>query len=350
LYFSNFELDHQKAMDVLKQAVAINPNLVNANTWLATELDSAGDLQAGILLREKIFERDPLHPPTFSNLQQSYMVMGQTEKALEMLDGLKAYLPSDALLLSDYGQVYFMGGHLAESQLRFQQAYEVEPLDAVNRGWYGFTLWGSRQYELMAEIAPDFLATLALSRLGRAEEALILGKKATGDGQNPNFYFLALLENGRFDELIQVLEARWPSLDDYSRDWPGRSGYGYGAMASIAQAYRELGNETKFNDAMARLKASLDAQQAEGADNWVLSFSLARYAMLSDDYHAAIGFLEKAFQQGGYLDTENETALTIFKPHDGDPRYEAAKAAMVERLNEELKKINAEPLAAGQGT
>jgi TolB-like protein len=339
LYFRAYELNHQKAVDVLKQALAINPNLVNANAWLATEMDAAGELQAGIRLREQTLKRDPLHFATFSNLQQSYMVMGQSEKALEMLDGLQAYIPNDALLLSDYGQVSLMTGRLAESQRRFQQAYEDEPSNVVNRVWYGFTLWGSRQYELMADVAPDVLATLALSRLGRSEEALILGRQATGDGQDPNFYFLALLENGRFDELIQVLELRWPSLDEFSKNWPGRGGYGYDVMAYIAKAYRELGNDTKFNDALARMKASLDAQQAEGADNWVLSFSLARYAMLSDDYDAAVGYMEKAFQQGGYLDTRNESANPIFKPLNGDPRFEAAKAAMNARLEEELEQM-----------
>ncbi len=350
LYFRSFELDHQKAVEMLQRAISINPNLPNANTWLAQELGSAGEIRAALKLREQTFKRDPLHAANFSNLQQTYVILGQSEKALEMLDGLHDYLPSDAILLSDYGQVKLMTGHLAEAQLLLQQSHENEPLNVVNRIWYGFALMSSRQYELMAEIAPDFIATWALSRLGRSEEALILGKQATATGRNPNIYFQVLLENGRFEELIQVLESRWPSLDEFSKDWPGRHGYGYGNMASIAQAYRELGNQEKFDDAMVRLKDSLDSQQAEGADNRSLSFSLARYAMLTDDNDAAIGFLEKAFQQGGYLDTENETAFPIFKPLNGNPRYEAAKAAMVERLNEELKKMNVEPLAVGQSS
>ena len=107
-------------------------------------------------------------------------------------------------------------------------------------------------------------------------------------------------------------------------------------MASIAQAYRELGNQAKFNDAMAILKDSLNAQQAEGADNFALTGSYTRYAMLNDDHDAAIGFLERAIQQGDYLDTENEP---ILKPLNGDPRYEAAKAAMNVRLEEELAKM-----------
>jgi TolB-like protein/Tfp pilus assembly protein PilF len=347
LWVSNFELDREQAIDLLQRAVAINPNLADANTWLATELDSIGELRAGVQLREQIFARDPLHRPTFGNLQQSYMVMGQSEKALEMLDNLQAYLPGDAKLLGDYGEVYLMNGQLAEARKYFNQAYEKEPKDAVNRFWYGLALLASRQYGLMAEIATDRLAPLALSRLGRVEEALILGNKTIGNGQNPDFYIWVLMENGRFAELIRVIESRWPSLDDFSSDWPGRSGYGYNAMGFIAQAYRETGNEEKFADAMQRFKAALDAQVAEGADNWPLNRSQALYAVLAGDYETAIDFMQKSFQQGGYLDTGNATAWPVFKALDGDPRYEAAKAAMNARLQEELKKME---LLKGSGS
>jgi len=348
LYALDYELDYEKAIDLLRQAVAINPNLTNASTWLATALDTIGELQAGLALREQIFARDPLHPPTFGNLEQSYAAMGQPEKALEMLDGLQAYLPGDAKLMEDYGEVYLMTGRLAEAQKHFRQAYEKTPNDAITRFWYGLSLLQSRQYERMAEITTDRLAPLALSRLGRVEEALILGNKTIGKGQFPDFYFQAMVENGRYAELIRVLESRWTSLDDFSRDWPGRAGYGYLVMGYIAQAYREQGNDEKFADAMRRIRDSLDAQIAEGADNWVINRSEAQYAVLANDYETAINLLEKSFQQGGYMDTSNPKAWPVFKVLDGDARYEAAKAAMNARLQEELKKMEQEPLATRQ--
>ena len=344
LYASNYEIDHEKSIDLLQRALAINPSLVNANTWLATELDVTGNLRAGIQLREQTFQRDPLHRPTFGNLQQSYMVMGQNEKALEMLDGLQAYLPGDADLIGDYGEINFMMGNLAEAQLQFQQAYDKEPLNSVNRFWYGATLLHARQYELITKIAPQRITTLALSRLGRVEEALILGNREISRGVNPTAYFQALVENQRFEELVNVLESRWSGLEGFSRNWPGRGGYGYGSMGYIAQAYRKLGDDAKFDDAMSRFKASLDAQLAEGADNWVLSRSRAHYAVLANDYETAISLLEKAFEQGAYFDTITATAWPVFKPLNGDPRYEVAKATMVARRTGELEKMNLEEL------
>ena len=342
-YFGEYKLDHQKALELLQKASSINPNLTNASTWLAQQLSDAGRLREALEIREKTFKRDPLHSANTNNLQQTYVMMGQSEKALEMLDKAQGYQINNAWLLSDYGQVKYMTGHLAEAQSFLKQSYELEPLNEVGRIWLGFTLLASRQYEQMAEIAPDFVATWALTRLGRTEEALILGKQATATGRNPTFYFMALLESGRFDELIQELESRWPSLEDFERTWPSR-GYGNGSMASIAQAYRELGNQEKFNEAMVLLKDALDTQQAEGVDNWLLDSSYARYAMLSDDHDAAISYLEKMFQKGGYLDTVNASAFHIFRPLNGAPRYEAAKAAMNARLTKELEKMNSNPL------
>jgi len=339
LYFMNGALDHEKAIKLLRQALAINPNLVNASAWLANELDQTGKLQESLQLRQQTFERDPLHRPTFGNLQQSYAKMGQTQKALELLEGLQVYLPGDEGLFGYFGQAYLMAGRLADAEAPLRQAYINEPKNAVNRSWYGFVLFGTRQYEQMAEVAPGILATLALSRLGRSEEALILGKRAIGEGEGPDFYFQSLVENGKFEQLIETLESRWPSLDEFSSDYPGRAGYGYGAMASIAYAYRALGNEEKFEIAMLRFKASLDGQLAEGANNWVFNFSRAQYAILANDYEAAIDLMELAFGQGLYIDTVAETAFPVLKPLDGDPRYEAAKAVMEARLNMELEKM-----------
>ena len=346
LYVRSYELDYQKAIALLKKAIAINPNMTDANTWLASALDITGEIQASFELRKQTFERDPLHAATFGNLQQKYMILGQPEQALKMLDGLRAYLPDDAQLMGDFAQVNLMSGHLAEAQNYFQASFEKEPLNDVNRIWYGFNLLNARQYDSAARIAPARLATLALSRLGRTEEALIMGKKAIDSGQIPNWYFQALVENKLYAELISVLESRWPDLDDFARDWPGRRGYGYHAMGYIAQAYREVGNDLKFNDAMLRIRAALDSQLAEGADNWPLSVSQAQYAMLVDDHDAAVGFLEAAFEQGFYLDTTNEVDFPIFKALDGNPRYESAKATMVARLEEELRKMESESLGS----
>jgi TolB-like protein/Flp pilus assembly protein TadD len=333
---------HQKAVTTLRQALVINPSMVNANSWLANSFDSSGRLQEALQIREQTFLRDPLHKPTFVNLAQKYTVLGQSKKALDMLDRLKSYLPGDATLTSAYGQLYLMTGELANARNYLQLAVQKEPLNVVNPLWLGFVYFGSRQYEEMIGVTPDILSVLGLSRLDRMEEATILGEQAIGKGLNPDFYFQALAESGRFAQLIETMESHWIDLDGFSTNWPGTGGFGYDAMGFLAQAYLQLGRLAEFDDAMLRFKTSLDTQVANGADNWVLNVSRAHYAGLANDYDTAISLLEKSFTQGFYIDTVSKIAWPVFKPLDGDPRYEAAKVKMVARLNTERKKMGLE--------
>ncbi|MDH4020854.1 MAG: hypothetical protein OEU84_14765 [Xanthomonadales bacterium] len=344
LYLRQYELKHDESLELLRQAVAINPNLTDANAWLANGLDVNGELREAMRIRELAFERDPLHGPTFGNLQQKYSVMGQNEKAIEILEGLYAYLPDDANLLSHSAQGYLMTGHLADAADPFQKAFEKEPLNAVNKIWYSFMLWSTGQFEKMADVAPDFLATMALNRLNRTEEALILGSRAVSQGQNPGFYFRVLIENARYAELTNLLESLWTNLDDFSADWPGGQGYGYNPMGFIAHAYREQGNDVMFNEAMQRFQTALEEQKAQGASNWPNSFSNAYFAMLSGDDETAITWLEKGFTQGGYLETDTVHGRAMFKPLYGDPRFEAAKSVMLDRLNIERGKLGLEAI------
>jgi TolB-like protein/Tfp pilus assembly protein PilF len=338
LYFSNYEPDHQRSIGLLQQALSINPTLENASVWLSTELSLAGELRAALQLYEQTYQRDPLHKPNFINLQQSLVALGQNDRALEMIEERLEYQPNDASLLKAYGQVKLFSGDLAEARMLFKRSHDKEPLNAMNNLLFGFTALTLGEYELAVDIAPNRNAVIALNALGRVEEALTLSKQLIDKGDSLNGYFSVLLANGRFEEITQLLESRWPSLNAFSEQWPEKRGYGSFTMTSIATAYRELGNQPKFDEAMAILKSSLDAQQAAGADNTAINQSHAMYAMLSGDHDAAIGFLEKAFQQGFQLDAH---AFALFKPLEGNPRFDATKAAVDARFEEELAKVNA---------
>jgi TolB-like protein/Tfp pilus assembly protein PilF len=337
LYFSNYEPDHQRSIGLLQQALSINPNLENASVWLSTELNQAGELRAALRLYEQTYQRDPLHKPNFSNLQQSLVALGQNDRALEMIEERLEYQPNDASLLKTYGLVKLFSGDLAEARMLFKRSHDKEPLNAMNNLLFGFTALTLEEYELAVDIAPNRNAVIALNALGRVEEALTLSKQLIDKGAGLEGYFSVLVANGRFEEITQLLESRWPSLNAFSEEWPEKGGYGSFTMIYIATAYREQGNQPKFDEAMAILKSSLDAQKAAGADNTVINQSHAMYAMLSGDHAAAIGFLEKAFQQGFLFDTHT---FALFKPLEGNPRFDAAKAAVDARFEVELAKVN----------
>jgi TolB-like protein/Flp pilus assembly protein TadD len=336
-YLREYELKRDEAISLLRQALMINPGLINAATWLATDLDRLGRLNEAREIREELFRRDPLHRPTFGNLQQKYMVMGEKDKALEMLDGLRAYMPGDGNLTGDYGQVYVMSGDLARSLEYMERSYELEPLNSVNRNWYGFALMNIADYERAAEVVTDALRPLMLSRLGRIEEALIEAEKVIGSGQFPAWAFHAFVENGRFEHLIREIESRWPTLEAFIEDWPSVGGYGSESLEHLAYAYRETGQLQKFSLAMQRIRANLDFQLEQGVSNWVMSQSQAYYEALNSDIDAAIPHFIRALEQGMYLDADNPPFGSVFTPLFAHDEVKEAVAAMEARRAAEME-------------
>jgi TolB-like protein/lipopolysaccharide biosynthesis regulator YciM len=333
-----------EAIEWFEKSLASDPNQANASNWLANALRQTGQLQASLELRERDFARDPLYMPVFHNLVQLYVAAGRHDKAFRVLADLEPYLHDDANMLLTQGVAYQVNGQWAEADRMLSAAHQKEPRNFVNNLWLSGTLNSTAQYERSAAMAVGELSSLALSRLGRTEEAVIAGHETVSKGRFPGGYFHALVESGRHASLIEFVEARWTDLAAFEKDWPERGGWGAFSMSFIAEAYGRLDIEEKFSDALERARASNDAQLAEGADNWSLSLSRAHVAAISGDYESAITLLERAFDQGWVMDVTAPTAWPAFRPLNGDPRYETAKSKMLEHMNAERAALGLEPL------
>ncbi len=347
LYYGGIPGKGAEAIKWLRKSLASDPNQANASNWLANGLSNTGALRESLALREKDFARDPLYMPVFSNLVQRYSVTGQHEEARKVLDNLQPYLHDDANMSLTEGIAYQVNGDFAKADLAFTAAYKKEPKNYVNRQWLAGTTVLTAQYERAAELGvPDILG-LALSRLGRTEEALIAANKAAAKGNFPGWFFQTLVENGQYSQLISYVESRYTDLAAFEQFWPS-SGDGYGAisMAFIAEAYARLGEEEKFIDALERARAGNDSQLAEGADNWSLSLARAQVATLSGEYDSATDLLQRATDQGLVMDLNAPTAWPVFKPLHGDPRFEAVRTKITEHLNSERAALGLESVSA----
>jgi tetratricopeptide (TPR) repeat protein len=333
------------AIEWLRKSLDSDPNQANASNWLANALRGTGQLRASLEIRERDFARDPLYMPVFANMVQLYAATGQIDKAFRVLDDLEPYLHDDANMTSTMGTAHQVAGQWAQAEKSFTAAFLKAPRNYVNNIWLSLNLINTAQYERCVAIGLGEISSLALSRMGRTEEALIVGHEAAAKGQNPGWYFQVLVENGRYADLVSFIESHWTDLAAFESDWPGRSGWGASGMAFIAESYGRLDQEDKFGEALDRARAANDAQLAEGADNWSLSLVRAQVASLSGDYDAAITLLERAFEQGGVIDVATPTAWPVFRPLNGDPRYEAAKARMLKHLNTERSELGLEPLS-----
>ncbi|HLF29676.1 MAG TPA: hypothetical protein VI566_01460, partial [Xanthomonadales bacterium] len=244
------------------------------------------------------------------------------------------------------GKVEVMLGRWADSDRNLTGAIEREPLNFIDRFWLGGTLVGLGQYERLAEIGTNGFRAVALSRLGRTEEALMLAAGEANQGGDIPRYFQVLVENQRYDELISFLESRWPDLAAFEADWPSGDGFGAGLLGFIAQSYAHLDNDEKFNEVMSRFQTSLDQQVENGADNWVLTWSSAHFALLAGDPQGAIALLGKAAEQGAIIDSGLTGSWSVFNSLRGDPAFEAVKTRMLQHLNEERASLGLEPVSA----
>jgi len=336
-------LDHRLAQQWLERALAINPNLTNANLWLATVYGEQGELSKDLNMLRETYDRDPLHPVTFNNLSLGLSLAGEFDEARSRLEHLKRYLPSDASLVASQGKVEVMAGEWAAADLHLTEALEREPLNYVDRLWWSATALGSRQYERVSESGTDNWKSLALDQLGRTEEALLIGEKWVNLGNTPEFQISVLNRHGRFQQSVEFIESRWPDLDSLERAFPSRNGFGAELLLNLAQAHGRLGNQQKFDEVMQRARDSLQQQQEEGAKNWVFENSRAIFAMLEGDREGAMGLLESCVAMGGLPRTDFRGEFSVFSPLSGEPRFEAAMQSMQDKLDTERKALGLDP-------
>jgi len=346
LYYAYGQSDFDQAIEWLEKALAINPNLINASVWLSASLNDKGALRKSRQILEEAFARDPLHPAAYNNLAQYYATEGRSQQARSMLGRLEAYAPGDAGLSAAIGKVEVMAGNYAKADGLLTRAVEKEPLNWSDRSWLSVAAFVTAQYERVAEMGTDNFKALALDRLGRTEEAMLLGVKWVSEGNDPGFYLNVLVNNGRFKEVIQFIESRWKSLDELDRAFPDRSGFGAYKLGFLAHAYSREGLESKYQDAMARMKASLDSQVAEGADNAILHQSQAYHAALAGDFDAALHWLEVVQAQGGIPALDLGSEYSVFAPLRGDPRFETLLSRITEHVNEERATLGLDPVSA----
>ncbi len=345
LYWTNQRLEREKSIAPLERALEINPNLIDASNWLSISLEYTGEIRKAAQLRKKMFETDPLYQPAMANVIRSFNVMGQYEEAREVIERARPFYPNDPTIDLRDSQQLLWEGRLADG-IRFAEgALQQRPNDNGLRFVYTLHLLNSHQYAKAEQVANPGWRVTALSLLGREEEAYMLGRElaASGEGFGSLVNFLGRTE--RFEELIEFVETRWPDLDAWEKDFPSRGGFGNNQMALIAHAYRSTGDMARFDDAMKRLKASLEHQRSEGADNYLLIMSEVFYHMLSGDEDMALTCLEQAAERNWTpFSPRLSDGLPVLKPLEGNPRYEAVQQQMLDHVNAERAELGLEPV------
>ena len=348
LYFTETG-DYEQAIDNLRKALSINPNLVNARNWLANTHAQLNQLDEVKRIREETLVRDPLYLPGINNILDDYILYGDIEKAQALLDRIKPFMPASRTMVSWNGVLHFSAGRVAESMPYFEAAYDLQPNNATARNHLARALYYSAQYERLFTMGLDEFTVYGLTQIGRNEEALQLARDMAAAGDELAL-FRVLVSQRQYAELLEYVDSRWTNLEAFEADYPERDGWSErNYLGLIAYAHQRTGNNEMFQDAMQRYEAALDYQRQMGANNQSFAFAEAINAVLRGDHDTALLRLAAAIEGGVTFDPNLTNSWPMFEALDGNPQFEAIMTDMTGHLNSERAKLDLEPIARNQG-
>jgi TolB-like protein len=348
LYHLPLPGSHDQSMEYLQKSLALNPSLIDASNWLQNAYRTEGKIAESVRLLEQILDRDPLYRPAITNLDFAYILTNRTDQSLALIERSKRFLPNDPRMVAAEAAHYLLSQQPVQAYPLVEQLFRSMPSDPGARTVFSIALMQLGDHERLAEIGFGWPKCVGLTRLKRVEEAAMVCSDVAADdleeGLNKLFDFL--VNSGREQELIRLVQDRWGDLDAFENDVPNRDGFAHQTMGHIARAYQLLGDEGKYSDALQRFRASLDFQRANGADNFLMEWAEGYYFALAGDFDAALTHLERASTLGFKFDLETSAYWPVYKPLDGVPRFEALKADGQRRINAEREQLGLEPLSS----
>jgi TolB-like protein/Flp pilus assembly protein TadD len=340
--------DQEQAIEKLREALSINPNLVNARNWLANAHARLNQLEEVKRIREETLVRDPLYLPGISNLLDDYVLYGDISQAQTLLDRIKPFMPASWTIVSWTGVLYFSAGRVAESMPYFETAYDMEPNNAAGINFLTRALYYSGQYERLFAMGLDEFRVYGLMQIGRTEEALQLAREMAAAGDELAL-FRVLVSQRQYAELLEYVDSRWADLDAFEADYPERDGWSErNYLGLIAYAHQRTGNDEMFQNAMLRYEAALDYQRQMGAKNQSFVFAEALNAVMRGDHDTALSKLAAAIEGGVTFDPNLTKSWPMFEVLVGDPRFESIMTDRIGHLNSERAKLGLEPIARHQ--
>jgi len=334
-----------QGIEALEKALTINPNLVDAANWLNNAYVQANRPADALAILEGVVQRDPLYKPGFANLVFVYSLMGQTDKAIALTEKTRPFMSTEPTIGLADSIIGWAQGNVADSLVKAETSLAAQPNDRVYRIFYSAGLAGTSQNEQLADEGYRGWKVLGLTRLGRVEEATLLGAELAAEG-DVRTWFRFLNVTDRSGELIDYLETRWPDLERFESDFPSDGFFGYETMIEIALAYRRAGNEERFGDAMARIRNAHDSLQAQGLAHPNFWVSEASYHALAGDFSVALEHLSAAIDGGFVASPRITDDRPVFSDLEGDPEYEAIQSRMVEHLNAERAALGLDSVSA----
>jgi len=335
--------DDDDAIESLRMALEINPNLESAKLWLANALTDINEVQA---LYEEVILRDPMYTPAFNNLTQSYAGLGNFDSADALISRVERVTGPDHAVHQAKATLAFVRGNMADAARHMQFSFDANPNSTIVKMLRAYIL--IQLGDLDAAIENDHVATkvIVLNALGDFEAAdRIINEMdfVAGGDQARQIRHAAdyLGTTGRHAEMTDIVENYYGSVAKIIATLPeGEGGWGTEYLGPLAYIYRQAGRTDEVQILTTEMKRVLDEQRRAGIDNWYHWYSQAQYAALIGETDTAIEHLQRA-RDTGYVSVFFIEPL--FSLLADEPRFIEIEAAALAVANEERAKLGLGP-------
>lgn len=342
LWHSNSAADSSPdAIASLRRALDINPNMANANNWLASELASADSYGESLRLYEFVVEHDPLYRPAFNNLTFSYIQTRSLDKADSLIRRVERIDGGSPNVLFARGALQVSDGNLASAIENLGRAYEYNQSASVVQLWYGTVMMFIGDLDRSIEVSYQTEKLLALELAGRAADAEALYAQLNisvySDGYLRSVGDWMLLRQEP-DRLIALLEEIAEPGTDWVTSQPlPENLWGSPHWTNTAFALLKIGRDEDASRMLVEVRRQLDTQARNGANNLFYWLNEAEYAALTGKREAMLMHLQSAMD-AGYVSVFGFLSAA-FERWRGDAGFISLETESIRRANAARRKL-----------
>jgi tetratricopeptide (TPR) repeat protein len=347
-----------RGLDAYKKCVELDPGHQACRHNLALQLMFLERFQEAVGHYEELVRRGATNPSTYENLTNSYIALGESEKAAATMEQFVKRNPESAAGHRSYGYALFTVRRDEEALKELSQSELLNPADpqpTAGRVYANLLLenWGAARatatsLEASSDAYRRYLGALAASLVeeyaGRCAEMIAATDRAVAafkqSSANTAFARVgssdALLACGRPAPAVATLEKAVVEVKGDSSETE--------ILASFASALAVTGRATAADDEVARIAAMVSPLTAV-RDGRVLSLARGLVALARKDFPTAIDQLQKsaaALSPGSanFFATDHvptwfalgQAYLSEGRPKDAAPWFQKIVDSNLERL------------------
>jgi TolB-like protein/Tfp pilus assembly protein PilF len=335
-------LDDQIA--ALRRAVALNPSLENAKTWLSSALTASRQDEEARVLLEGIVERDPLFGPAFNNLTQLYVRTREYDKAVALIDRVQRITGETLDVMQSRALISFSRGDLADAVRLYEPVIEDNPYATVAQNLYTYALLSLGDYDSLSAIPSPFAQISAAIAAGDREtgEALliqIVESAGLDDTLGLASFFYTFFED--HETLLALVDTHFDGADDVLERRPQTASIDLGYMPNLAWAYQQAGRQADFRKVVDAMAIWLEANNAENEIFVPILTSAIDYCAVTGDVDCMLRYARKV---DGFNATWVEPFTgPLYEPYSANDDFQQIAARIQGRADNERAKLGMAP-------